>query len=116
VYGQAVEHLRAEGEAWVATGRQVAGWWLAREALRLVHTSNIGGEWRWQYQTGEAVKGMSLVLTCTGAGLSATRSITIAGAQATVRARSADEVWLDLDPLAAGQTFEIVWKPEGNAS
>jgi peptidoglycan/xylan/chitin deacetylase (PgdA/CDA1 family) len=115
VYDQAIEHLQAEGEAWVATGRQVAGWWLAREALHLVHIGNTGGEWRWQFQAGEAVKGMTLVLACKGACPQVTGTISVTGAEATVREKAADEVWLDLNPLAAGQTFELVWKPEGNA-
>ena len=115
VYVQAVEHLRAGGEAWVAPGRQVAAWWLAREALHLVHISNTGGEWRWQYQAAEAVKDMTLVLGRRGDGPEATGSITVTGATATVRERGANVVWLDLNPLAAGQTFELVWRPEGNA-
>jgi hypothetical protein len=110
VYRLAVEHVRAEGLAWVATGRQVAGWWLAREALQLEKVDVHDGSWRWRYRAGRAVEGVTVVLGGTGRG-----QVSVSGAGSTIWPMEEDEVQVDLAPLAAGQPFEVMLAQEGDA-
>ncbi len=110
VYGRAVDYLREDGKAWVATAGQVADWWLAREAVRLEMTSASGQVYRWGYRAGEAVVGLVFTLHPGGAG-----RVAVAGAEAAVQAAK-DEVRLEFESLAAGQSFEIEWSPEVEAS
>jgi hypothetical protein len=107
-----VNHLCDEETVWVATAGQVASWWLAREALELEDTQAAGDEWRWRYRAGRDVGGMTLVLTGANCG-----QVTVVGANAAIeqplRAQETGEVRLELEPLAAGQVFEIVLAREG---
>ncbi len=110
VYGRAVDYLREDGLAWVATAGQVADWWLAREAVQLEMTSASGRVRRWSYRAGEAVVGLVFTIYHTGAG-----RVTVAGAEAVVQMVE-DEVRLEFQALAAGQSFEIEWTAEVEAS
>ena len=110
VYGRAVGYLHEEGLAWVATAGQVADWWLAREAVQVETISVSGRARRWRYRAGQDVEGLVFSLHQAGAG-----RVTVAGAEAAVHAVE-DEVRLEFQSLAAGQTFEIEWTPEAEAS
>ncbi len=111
VYRQAVEYLRDEDLAWVATAGQVAGWWQAREAVRLERSSADGVVWRYGYRTGQAMEGLAFALTGAGSG-----QVRVLGAAATVREIGGGEFWLLMDSLVAGQSFEIVWTREGETA
>jgi peptidoglycan/xylan/chitin deacetylase (PgdA/CDA1 family) len=106
VYGAALDYLREEGRAWVATAGEVADWWLAREAVQLEAVSLQGRSCRWRYRTGAAVQDLVFRLCHGGAG-----SATVAGAGAAIQAVEGG-ARLALQPLCAGQSFEIEWTLE----
>lgn len=110
VYGRAVGYLHEEGLAWVATAGQVADWWLAREAVQLETISAGGRARRWRYRAGQDVEGLAFTLHRAGAG-----RVTVTGAEAAIQAVE-DEVRLEFQSLAAGQTFEIEWTLEAEVS
>jgi peptidoglycan/xylan/chitin deacetylase (PgdA/CDA1 family) len=106
VFAQAVEHLRHEGLAWVATAGQVADWWHARKRLHLVETALTSGEWHWRFQAGQAVRGLTLDVAGSGWRL-------VSAEGASVSSRTAGtSIWLEFQSLDADQQFEVVLAPE----
>jgi peptidoglycan/xylan/chitin deacetylase (PgdA/CDA1 family) len=101
VYGQVVDHLRQEGQAWVATAGQVADWWLARQAVQLEASSILGRTCRWRYRAGSPLHGLGLALRHAGGG-----SVTVTGAEADIQTVGTG-TRLVFPSLAAGQSFEI---------
>jgi peptidoglycan/xylan/chitin deacetylase (PgdA/CDA1 family) len=108
VYEQVVQHLHAEGVAWVPTAGQVAGWWLAREALHLEEILVEGDLRRWRFRAGRALAGLTLALAGAGRGW-----CTVVGAEVAIKRMDGERIRLDLGSLAAGQSFEVLLTPRG---
>jgi hypothetical protein len=106
VYREIVEHLRDEGLAWVATAGQIAAWWFAREDVQLVELYADGRLWHWRYRAGQAMDG--LMLSVAGAcSNDLGPSVTVLGADSTIRLGEGGEAQVVLTSLAPDQTFEI---------
>jgi hypothetical protein len=103
VFQRVVEHLRDEGEAWVATAGSVAHWWLARESVRLEEAMVESRVWRWRYRANQAISGLTLTLAGAGGG-----KVTVVGAEPDVRVTGQHEIRLEFNSLDSGQAFEIV--------
>jgi hypothetical protein len=103
VYRQVVQHLCQENLAWVATAGQVADWWLAREAVRLVGTSADEEAWRWRYRADRAIAGLSLELGGARGG-----RVSVEGAPYAVQNLGEDRLQIDLGALATSQEFVVV--------
>jgi hypothetical protein len=110
VYGKAVAHLCEEGQAWVATAGQVADWWLAREALQLESFSAGAASFRWLYRAGRAVEGVVFELWPAGSG-----KPSVLGAEASILTGE-DRLRLEVNSLVTGQSLEIRWTSEEEAS
>jgi hypothetical protein len=109
VYGRALEYLRKDGRAWVATAGQVADWWLAREALRLESVSLVGPMYQWHYRAGRPMEGVVLSLQHVGSG-----DVSVLGVEAAISTEG-NGLRLALEPLAAGHSFGIRWASEVEA-
>jgi hypothetical protein len=103
VYRRSVEHLRDEALAWVATGRQVANWWRAREAVRLETIEVDGKEWRWRYRAGQPIVSLTLALSGANSG-----QFSVDGADCSVVQADDHTVRLELSALESGQAFTLV--------
>jgi hypothetical protein len=109
-YRRSVEHLRDESLAWVATGRQIADWWQAREAVRLETIEVDGQRWRWRYRAGQPIAGLTLAYSGTNGG-----QFIIEGVGCAIVQASDHTVRLELGALESGQAFTVVLNMEDSA-